>query len=164
MFYAVDFKDGKVGIWDNSDDTVEYYDIATLKQAIKYLGVDVYGVELDKDVNPIYTIGCLTINLLYRRSTRIGKFRIALLREGERWGCTFENVVKAPIVAFFDTSTSLSLHRYPSGQYVTSYYAESILELNNGLILDTDVDSWRLSKRDVDELKKWITYQLNHNK
>ena len=37
------------------------------------------------------------------------------------------------------------------------------IELNNGLILDTDVDSWKLSKRDIDELKKWVIYQLNHN-
>lgn len=163
MFYAVDFKNGKIGIWDNSDNTVEYYSLVELKKAIKQLGVDVYGVELDEDVNPIYTLNGLTINLLYRRSTRIGNFRIALLREGERWGRTFSSIIKEPTIAFFDTSTSLPLHRYPSGQYITSYYARGIIELNNGLILDTDVDSWKLSKRDIDELKKWVIYQLNHN-
>ena len=160
MFAAVDFKNGQIGILDDRDGVVEYYKPSILKELMKKTGISIYGVEVDENINPIYTLDGLVVNLLYRRSTRIGKFRAVLLEKGELWGITFSSVIKESTVAFFDTSTSLSKHKYPSGQYITSYYAETLLSHHSALVLDTGVESWRLTLREMRELRVWLEYQL----
>ena len=87
-------------------------------------------------------------------------FRAVLLEKGELWGKTFSSVIKESTVAFFDTSTSLSKHKYPSGQYIASYYAETLLSHHSALVLDTEVESWRLTPREMRELRVWLEYQL----
>lgn len=160
MFYAVDFKDGKIGVWDDMDDTVEYWTPSALKNVIKKLGLEIYGVTIEENVNPIYTLDGLTVNLFYRHSTRVDRFRVVLLNTGEYWGRTFSSRVDKPTVAFFDTSTSFSKQKYPSGQYVASYYAETILGHKGGLILDTDVPDWKVNGDDIREIQIWLKYQL----
>lgn len=160
MLVAVDYKNGGVlGVYDSEDRTTEYISLKQVKQLIKS-GVEIYGVKLKEKTNPIYTLDGLQINLLYQHSTRIDRFRIALLPAGSLWGMTFSRVIDKPTVAFFDTSVDFPLSEYPSGQYISSYYAETLLQCNGGLMLDADVPEWKLDARDMWELKEWLGYQL----
>jgi hypothetical protein len=126
--------------------------------------IKIYGIKYKPNINPMYTVDGLQINLYYQNSTRVGNFRVALLKEGERWGRTFKSVIKEPTVAFFDTSvTTFPLDEYPSGQYVASYTAKILLKHDDdyGLLLDADVPEWSLTASDMYDIKQWLRTQLN---
>jgi hypothetical protein len=59
-------------------------------------------------------------------------------------------------------ASSLSKMQYPSGQYVCSYYVETLLQHQKGmgLMFDTSVDDWKINARDMDELREYLEYQF----
>lgn len=160
MFYAVEYKSKLIGVLDTDDNSIEYYDPDAIKEFIK-LGIEIYGITLAEDSNPMFTVNGLVINLYYLRSTQVGQFKVALLVPDDRWGKTFRTIVNAPTLAFFDTSTSLSKKEYPSGQYISSYYLETLLSHNSGLILNAEVPDWKISASDINSIKEWASYTWN---
>ena len=81
-FYAVDYKDNKLGVLDISDKVVEYYTISEIKSFIKD-GIVINGVVLDEKTNPIYTLDGLRVNLAYRNRKKFGKWVVCLLKSGD---------------------------------------------------------------------------------
>ena len=65
MLEAVDFKDGKIGVYDNEDGSLEYASIESIKKALNS-GISIMGVVLDENINPIYTLDGLVVNLFYK--------------------------------------------------------------------------------------------------
>lgn len=166
MYAATDFKDGKLGIYDSSDGVTEWYTPKQVKSMIKSYGLEIYGVTLDEKCNPMFTLDGLRVNLMYRyshKTTVIGRFMFVILTSSDFWGSSFSEEIKKPTVAIFDLGASNHpKSEYPSGQYITSYYAETLLKHEDGygLQFDTSVDLWKISARDMKELKMFLEYQL----
>lgn len=162
MFYAVDYKEGKIGVLDTDDNSVEYFGVDTIKYITKHYKAEIYGVTLAENINPKFTIRGLEINLYYRNAINLGRFKAVLLNKGDLWGCTFSKVISKPTVAIFDMESSLPKNKYPSGQYICSYYADTLLEHNDnfGLQFDTSVDSWKISSKDMQDLKMFLKSKL----
>lgn len=166
MYAAADFKNGKLGIYDTKDGVTEWYTPRQVKSIIKDYGLEIYGVVLDETCNPMFTLDGLKINLMYNyshKTTVIGRFMFVILTTADFWGSTFSTEIKKTTVAIFDKGASNhSIKEYPCGQYVTSYYADSLLKHEDGygLQFDTSVDDWKISARDMKELKKFLKYQL----
>ena len=160
MLAVTEYKNNKLGVWDSDDNTLEYYNPESIRHIVEDLGININGVILEPNINPMYTICGLTVNLLYRRSICIGKFRAALLQAGERWGSTFSSEIVKPTLAIFDMSTSLSRVKYPSGQYICSYYVDTFLNHEGSLKLDASVSSWYLSKKEVSSIKDWVSTNI----
>ena len=166
MLAAVDYRNNMLGIYDTEDSVIEWYTPLQIKQIIKKTNLEIMGVSLDEKCNPIYTLDGLIVNLAYKythNSTIIGRFMFIILEEGEKWGRTFSSVIKRTTVAVFDLgSSNFPKMVYPCGQYITSYYAETLLSHKDGygLQFDTSVDSWKISARDMQELKGFLRHQL----
>lgn len=160
MLAAVDFKDGKLGIFDSDDKTTEYITPNNLRNVLKSTSIEIQGVVLNESCNPMYTLSGLDVNLLYQNSFAIDHFNVVILKEGDYWGKTFSKRINKPTIAFFDNATSFSKMKYPMGQYITSYYAESLLDHNGGLLLDTSVDAWKVDAPSMRVIQSWIKNQL----
>lgn len=157
-FYAVDYKDGKLGILDTKDNVTEYY---TTSDIVKFLkdGIVINGVLYEPEVNKKFTLDGLTINLAYRLHKKVGRWIVVLLRKGDRWGKRLSNKIEKDTLYFYDTSVNWSKNKYPFGQYVSSYYLETLLkehDSNYGLILDASVSSWKVSKEELEEVIDWL--------
>lgn len=156
-FYAVDFKDGKLGILDTSDKIVEYYTPSEVKDIIKRHDFVINGVSvLDEKTNPMFSLDGLKINLAYRTHKKFGRWIVALLREGDRYGSTLSSVVKKDTVFFYDSSVSWSRQEYPYGQFVSSYYLDTIFDHEGGLCLDASVSSWVIDSETMDSILDWL--------
>lgn len=76
-------------------------------------------------------------------------FTVLLVDEGDRYG---------KVVKFYDS-------RYPHGnygQFVTEYYASTLLEGEDGfgLSLYADVRDWFIDSKNMDYLRQWIREHL----
>lgn len=69
-YYAVDFKDNKFGIYDETNGVLEYIPISVVKTFLKR-GIAVNGIVLDEETNPRFTINGLKVNLAYRCSKNL---------------------------------------------------------------------------------------------
>lgn len=156
-FYAVDYKDNKLGILDTSDNVVEYYSTDNIINFIKD-GITIYGVLYTPEINSMYTINGLTVNLAYRRHKKVGKWIVVLLKQGDKWGTTLECSVKEDTLYFYDSSVKWDKHKYPFGQFVASYYLNTILQGNNSssLCLDASIKSWFVTKEEMEEIIAWL--------
>ena len=154
-FYAIDFKDGKLGILDTNDKVVEYYSPEQIKSIIKG-GIVINGVVLNEETNPMYTIDGLKVNLAYKNHKKFGKWIVVLLKKGDKFGNTLSSCIDKETVLFYDSSVDWSKQEYPYGQYVTSYYLETLLGHNGRLCLDTSVSAWYVSAEDMNCIKNWL--------
>ena len=159
MFYLVSFNGDKFSVLDDTTGDIEKVSIDKLKSALK-LGIEIYGAVLDENINPIYTINGISVNLAYRTCTRVNKYRVALLRKGDRYGSKLSCIVKEPTVFFYDTSVDWDLRKYPCGQFITSYSAKTLLKHKGGLMLDTSVPEWTVEPYEIEDIKRWLSYQL----
>ena len=159
MFYAVGFKNGKIGVLDTDDNTIDWFVPRRLRDIV-VSGFEIGGCTLSPGTNPIYTICGMEINLYYtgKNVMRVGngKFRVVLLKKGERWGRTFSTVVNKPTVFFFDTDYADL--KNPSGSFIASYYAETLLKhnLDFPLVLNKEVSDWKISSEDMQNIIFWL--------
>lgn len=155
MFYAVDFKNDELGVLDSSDNVVEYYSLDDIKKIVKS-GISICGVKLAEDINPIYTLNGLSINLAYRRHKKFGKWIVVVLREGDRFGCTLKECIHKDTVAFYDTSSNFAKQEYPLGQYVCSYYLDTISHHVGVLKLNLEVPAWTVDSNTMKSITTWL--------
>ena len=161
MLYAVEYKNGIVGVLDTDDNSTEYCSLKQLRHYVVDLGLSIEGVTVEDNVNPIYTLEGMTINLFYhKRSMFLGRYTLAILLPGEYWGRTFSTEIKKPTVAFFDMKSGFDKHKYPNGQYIASYNADTLLGHKGGLILGTSVEDWRVSPSEMKNLQQFISATL----
>lgn len=156
-FYAVDYRDGKLGVLDTSDKVTEYFTTAEIKKYLKD-GIVINGVIFEPENKPMYTLDGLNVNLAYKRHKKVGKWIVVLLKEGDKWGASLGYTVKEDTLYFYDSSVKWSKNKYPFGQFVSSYNLKTILEhdYNYGLSLDASVDSWKVSKEELSEIVDWL--------
>lgn len=154
-FYAIDFKDRKLGVLDKFDKVVEYYTLDQIKSFIKD-GIIINGVTLDEKTNPIYTLNGLKVNLAYRKHKKFGKWIVAVLKSGDKYGSTLSSCVKEDTVMFYDSSVSWSKQEYPFGQFISSYYLQTLLEHTGGLSLDASIPSWCVDAKTFKEIREWL--------
>ena len=90
---------------------------------------------------------------------QIDKFNLRIVRKGDHYGrdnCLTHNKPE-PLVEFYDV-------RYPHtelGQFVTRYYAETLLEMEDtGLCLDGGVPNWSVSRNDMRIVRAWVSQQV----
>lgn len=159
-FVAVDYRDGKLGILDKTDNVEEYYNPERIKIFIKD-GIVIDGVTLDEKLNPMYTINGLTVNLAYKNHNKFGKWVVALLRKGDKYGNTLSSSIKRDTVFFYDSSVNWSKQKYPFGQFVTSYDLKTIIMHNGSLVLDASVESWCVNAKDMRDIVLWLAKLLN---
>ena len=170
MLEAVDFKDGKIGILDTEDGSIEYASTTDIKKVLD-LGIKVVGITIEADLNPIYTLDRLTVNLYYQNIPQLSdrysinvldRFKFVLLNKGNRVGVKFKGVVEKPTVFVYDLGSNFPKYKFPCGQFICSYYAETLLghNKNSGLIFDADVPDWRISAKDMQQLNIWIKHIL----
>ena len=156
-FYAVDYKDNKLGILDKEDGVVDYYSPTEIKEIIKKYNITINGVKvLEENYNPLLCLDGLQVNLAYRNFKKFGKWIVVLLRNGDRFGLSLSSRVTGDTVLFYDTSVNWSKQEYPYGQYVSSYYLDSILEHEGKLKLQADIPSWAVSKEHMLKIKDWL--------
>ena len=156
-FYAVDYKDGKLGVLDTNDKVTEYFTVSEIKKYLKD-GIIINGVIFEPEVNPMFTLDGLTVNLAYKKHKKVGKWIVALLKKGDKCGTSLGSTVKEDTLHFYDSSVKWSKNKYPFGQFVSSYYLKTILEhnCNYGLNLDSSVESWKVSKEEFSEIVDWL--------
>lgn len=155
MFYAIDFKNEKLGILDTTDKVVEYFTPSEIKQYLK-AGVVINGVVLDEKTNPLYTLEGLSVNLAYRTRKKFGKWIVVILKEGDRYGSSLSSTIKTDTVFFYDSSVGWDIVKYPYGQFVASYRLETLVKHDGGLCLDTSVPSWCISGEQWKSIKTWL--------
>lgn len=170
MLEAVDFKDGKIGVYDTDDSSIEYASTTDIKKALD-AGISVMGVTVEEDLNPMYTLDGLTVNLYYQNIPQLSeryainvldRFKFVLFNTGNRVGIKFKGVVKKPTVFVYDLGSNFPKYKYPCGQFICSYYAETLLghDRNSGLIFDMDVSDWKIGAKDMQQLNVWIKHIL----
>jgi hypothetical protein len=154
MFYVVSCDGVRIGVLDTDDHTIEQYTTKEIKHFIKDLGITINGIKVDERMNAMHAVDGMQINLFYENSVVIEHFRVIILNAGDRWGTTFKTVINKPTVAFFDVNTTLPEVYYPSGQYIASYYVDTLLghNPNSSLILNAEVPNWRMSSHGVAQL------------
>lgn len=92
-----------------------------------------------------------------------GSFNVRILRKGEKYGLEdcLTHKERKPLVEFYDYR-----HRddkeWKRGQFVSRYYAETILkhDLNFGLSLDGGVPAWTVSAESMREILAWLRQEL----
>ena len=92
-----------------------------------------------------------------------GHFNVRILRKGEKYGLEecLTHKERKPLVEFYDYR-----HRddkeWKRGQFVSRYYAETILEhdLNFGLSLDGGIPGWTVSTESMREILTWLRQEL----
>ena len=155
MYYAVDFKEGKLGILNTSSKTVEFFTPEKIKEILKS-GIIINGITLAEELNPIYTISGLKVNLAYRNHKKFGKWIVCVLKAGDKYGRSLSSTVNQDTVFFYDTSVDWNVQEYPYGQFVASYYLETILEHKGGLCFDAGVPSWGINGAMIESVKTWL--------
>lgn len=92
-----------------------------------------------------------------------GNFNVRILRKGEKYGLEdcFTHKERKPLVEFYDYR-----HRndqeWKRGQFVSRYYAETILEHNpnNALSLDGGIPAWTVPPVSMREILAWLLQEL----
>lgn len=161
MFYAVNYRDGKVAIYDDEDQSIEWWSTKDLKELLFYNEVKIMGLTLAEKLNPIYTVDGLVINPYYLDSVNVGRFRVSFLKKGVLTGRTFQYPVKQDSISFYDRE-SFTFEEYPNGQLIATYHLDSIVNHNAeyGLVLDASVRSWRLNPSELKAVQDWLFLSL----
>lgn len=154
-FYAVDFKDEKLGILDITDKTVEYYSTDQIKTIVKG-GIVINGVILDEKTNPIFTLDGLKVNLAYRKRKKFGKWVVAVLKSGDKFGSTLSSTINEDTVFFYDSSVNWNQQEYPYGQFVSSYHLSIIRNHRGSLSLDTSIPAWTINADTMNAITTWL--------
>lgn len=155
-FSAIDCKGDKIGVLDETDKVVEYYTPSELKSFLKD-GVIINGVTLAEDINPIFTLDGLEFDLAYKNHNSFGKWTVAVLKEGDKFGRTLASTVKTDTVMFYsNTSKGFSKPSHPLGQFVSSYRLVDIVNHRGVLKLQADVPAWTIDAKTMDEINKWL--------
>lgn len=92
-----------------------------------------------------------------------GNFNVRILRQGESYGLCdcLTHEERKPLVEFYDYR-----HRndqeWKRGQFVSRYYAETILEHNpnNALSLDGGIPAWTVPPVSMREILAWLLQEL----
>ena len=85
------------------------------------------------------------------------EFNVRIVKKGEPYGRNDSLTAKHDMVEFYDS-------RYPDpsmsgggyGQFVSSYYIDTIKNCQTGINLNGGVDAWHVSKGNIDEIKAFI--------
>lgn len=156
-FYAVDYKDNKLGVLDKNDGVVEYYTTNDIKSILKR-GIVINGVTLQEHINPLYTVDGLHVSLAYQRAKKFGKWIVVVLKKGDRYGNALSCCVERDTVVFYDSSVDWSRVEHPYGQFVASYWLSTLLEHTGGLCLDAGVSSWVVDEKTMSAICAWLNH------
>ena len=93
---------------------------------------------------------------------QVEKFNVRFVKTGDRYGlkdCLIND--KAPMVEFWD-STKWDADFSSRGQFVSRYYASTLLERPHhlGLCLDGGVPEWSISAEDMEEVLNYIEKEM----
>ena len=158
MFRVVGYDGTYLKVQDTSDATVENYTPVQLRQIILSSGITINGVALaEANENPIYNIGGLHVTLTYQHVKTFGRWIVVLANPGDRFGLQLAKIFDKPTVLFYDSYNLKSNYRI-YGQFVSSYYAETILQTTDtyGLSLDTSVPEWTVDAVTLHSIRDWV--------
>jgi hypothetical protein len=87
-------------------------------------------------------------------------FAVRLVRKGDRYGLhgCLTHDIDEPLVEFYDTRydhNSDWLEEF-KGQFVSRYYAETMLKHTGGLCLDGGISDWQVSAGNMAQIKNWL--------
>ena len=87
-------------------------------------------------------------------------FAIRLVKKGDRYGLhgCLTHDIDEPLVEFYDTRydhNSDWLEEF-TGQFVSRYYAETMLKHTGGLCLHGGISDWQVSAGNMAQIKNWL--------
>lgn len=92
-----------------------------------------------------------------------GNFNVRILRQGESYGLCdcLTHEERKPLVEFYDYRHRNN-QEWKRGQFVSRYYAETILEHdpNNALSLDGGIPAWTVPPASMREILAWLLQEL----
>lgn len=151
MYKLVGYDGSSFEILDTSDAVSEFIPVHQIRVAVEK-GLKIEGIELNLELNPIYTIDGLEVEIQYPCSYVFGSYKISVLRKGERYGRTLSSFTDKLTVFIYQYS-----ERYRKWLFVTSYYYSDFINHRNKLVFDGSQPSWCLEKdtmlRIIDTLK-----------
>ncbi len=149
--YLVEGYDGSVfSIRDTGDGVV---DKLTYEELIGVLQDSSIAGSLYGAVKTEYGV---EFNLCYKNRylTQDKQWYVVLLKPGDRFGRSLSTVIDKPTVLFYDnTSFKDKKQQYPLGQFVASYYLDTILGHTGQLCLNMEVPQWTVTPWDMDEIR-----------
>ena len=103
-------------------------------------------------------------------------FSARIVRTGERYGLQMALVhtKSEPMLEFYDARFDNEKFTPGLGQFISRYYAESIINIDNsphrtqgrprdGLTLDAGIWDWRIEGPDLDIVKNWARERLTED-
>lgn len=84
------------------------------------------------------------------------KWMVRIVRRGEPYGKEYSMInTGKPLVEFYDLEQDKD--SFPIGQFVSSYYVDTLLDGNSGLDLMGYVDKWKINSNCMKEVRDWIS-------
>ena len=131
MYMLVDYKKGEFGIKDTEDGKIEYFSPVYVRENFIKRGVSILGIKYTPDINPMYTVAGMTVNIVYRH-VEYGKWTVAVLNTGEYIGSSLSTCVSKPTVIVYNNQYNFT----PLGQQWGSYYLDTFMAHKGKLVLD----------------------------
>lgn len=93
----------------------------------------------------------------FRTFIELHRFRVVFLAKGTHNPNFPECKIDRDTVEFYDRNYDFT----PDGQFVSRYYAETLLEdseasKGKGLVLDTGTPAWTVGAREMDMIRAWL--------
>jgi hypothetical protein len=112
------------------------------------------------DFSGEYDVDPATPGLMFVTNAQGVIFAVRLVRKGDRYGLhgCFTHDIDRSLVEFYDTRydhNSDWLQEF-KGQFVSRYYAETLLKRTGGLCLVGNDFDWRVSVGNMADIKKWL--------
>lgn len=157
MLKAQDYRENRqqFKLYDTTAKKTVYMSVEEVKQYLKS-GKRIRGVLLAEDANPIYTVHGLEVNLEYPVRKKVGKWNVVVLYAGDPYGRSLTSYANDVMIQFYDSSVAWNKGKYPLGQFVSSYYAKTILDCHAGLRLDGSISAWTVSAKEMQEIIAWL--------
>lgn len=96
------------------------------------------------------------------KSTQLGKWRVVVIEAGEKFGATglLTHRGPDPLIEFWDTSQDPD--KFVGGQFVSRYFASTLLERDQarGLILHGASPNWRIDAADLVEVLTALGFEV----
>ena len=154
MFKAIDCRNNKIGVLDTADETIEWYTPSQLRVILEQYRIIIQGVSMVGD--SAFSVEGLSFNFNYLCKTKIGRWWVVVLNRGSQTGATLSNIIQKPTVLFYDSSVDWDKLVCPLGQFVASYYCDTILTHRDDLILDASIPEWRVTREEMTLVKDFI--------
>jgi hypothetical protein len=91
---------------------------------------------------------------------KVGIFNVCIVRQGETYGRdgVFTHTKPEPLVEFYDSRYTEGFT--PKGQFVTRYYAGTLILHDGALSLDLEIPEWSLTSEEFARVKEYVVVNL----